>query len=1265
MEIPMKIKMKPLKTIVSLCMLWLAMAASAKADGPRNEPVSFSRVTIEDSFWRPRIERLSEVTVPFCLDQCAEKTHRVENFAIAAGVRKGQFEGLFYDDSDLYKMIEGASYSLQNTPDKALESRLDSIITLIAGAQGKDGYINTYFTLMKPGKRWTDMDKHEMYCGGHLIEAGIAYHKATGKRLLLDVAERFADYLVSEFGPGKRDWVPGHPEIELALIRLYRETAKKEYLELAHFLLEERGRGKADWKAYDYYLDKVPVAGLDKIGGHAVRAMYLLTGMADYSATSGDTSYIAALDRLWDNVVKTRMYLTGGIGSSRRNEGFTEDYDLPNKEAYCETCASVGMVMWNQRMNMLKGESRYVDVLERAMYNGALAGISLSSDRFFYVNPLASDGNHHRKPWYGTACCPSQISRFLPSVGGYIYARSDDALWVNLYVSGKVETEISGVKTTFSQKTEYPWDGTVLMTVSPEKKAAFAVRLRIPGWCEEWNVSVNGKTVRNNLDGGYVVLERKWKKGDRIVLEMNMPVRVVAADPKVKADIGKRAVQRGPIVYCMEQVDNAGFDSARLTSDDVFQCRFEPETLGGVCTVTASSDGRSLRFVPYYAWDNRAPGKMKVWVEYESDAVDKQSRLQPTAYQELPLGAVKAEGWLKEMLLRQRNGMTSRMDVLYPQVMGDRNGWLGGDGDQWERGPYWIDGLLPLAYILDDQELKDKAQPWIEWALASQREDGFFGPARDYPFERGLQRNNSHDWWPRMVVLKVLQQYWSATGDERVINFMRRYFRYQLATLPETPLGKWTFWAEYRACDNLNMVLWLYDVTKESWLIDLAGILHDQGHDYVRMFLETDDLHRLNTIHCVNLAQGIKEPVVYWRVDPDQKYLDAVDKAFSDIRQYNGFPNGMYGGDEALHGNNPTQGSELCSAVELMYSLEEMMKITGRLEYVDHLERVAFNALPSQITDDFMARQYFQQPNQVQVTKCIHNFDINHGNTDLVFGLLTGYPCCTSNLHQGWPKFTRNLWLSSPDGGLAALAYSPSSVRKNISGVDVLIMEKTHYPMDGRIDFEVSVASGGKVSFPLHLRVPSWSVRPSLTVNGEPVSVTAGSIAVVDREWSDGDRVELDLPMEVSLSEWYENSVAVERGPLVYALKMKEKWVRHDIEEVNSIYGKDYWEVLPESPWNYGIIDPAKTPLSDCFEVKVDEERLDSEWYWNPESAPVSIMVNAKRIPSWKLYNGMAGPQPYSRMYGPDTKEVPVERITLIPYGCTTLRISEFPVIRE
>ena len=336
-------------------------------------------------------------------------------------------------------------------------------------------------------------------------------------------------------------------------------------------------------------------------------------------------------------------------------------------------------------------------------------------------------------------------------------------------------------------------------------------------------------------------------------------------------------------------------------------------------------------------------------------------------YMELPIGAIKPGGWLKETMERQRKGMTSKLDELYPEVMGKRNGWLGGDGDQWERGPYWIDGLLPLAYIMDDAQLKKKVQPWVEWALQSQRADGFFGPSIDYPFEQGLQRDNSEDWWPRMVVLKFLKQYYSATNDQRILTFMTRYFRYQLQTLPKKPLGHWTFWAEYRACDNLQIVYWLYNLTGDSFLLELGKLIHLQSYDYVDMFLNRDDLSCINTIHCVNLAQGIKEPVIYYQQEPDQKYIRAVKKAFADIRKFHGQPQGMYGGDEALHGNNPTQGSELCSAVELMFSLEEMSQITGDVQFLDHLERVAFNALPTQISDDFMSRQYFQQPNQVKV----------------------------------------------------------------------------------------------------------------------------------------------------------------------------------------------------------------------------------------------------------------------------------------------------------
>ena len=418
----------------------------------KNEPVDFSKVRITDSFWQPRLKIHAEVTLSACINQCEQETNRMKNFAVAAGMEKGEFRGFVYDDSDVYKMIEGASYSLMNNPNPVLEKKLDEMIAKIEGAQLEDGYLMTYFILGNLADRWTNMDKHEMYCCGHLIEAAIAYYRATGKRALLDVAIRYADHINRTFGEGKKEWVPGHQEIELALVKLYRTTQNSAYLKLAQWLLDQRGHHKGDWKAKDYYQDLKPVRELSKISGHAVRAMYMFTGMADVAAITQDSGYRIALDRLWEDVVEKKMYLTGGIGSSRHNEGFSEDYDLPNEEAYCETCASVGMVFWNQRMNMLKGESRYEDVLERAMYNGALAGISLSGDRFFYVNPLASSGKHHRKAWYGTACCPSQISRFLPSVGNYIYALSENTVWVNLYIGSETEVETSGVTVALKQE---------------------------------------------------------------------------------------------------------------------------------------------------------------------------------------------------------------------------------------------------------------------------------------------------------------------------------------------------------------------------------------------------------------------------------------------------------------------------------------------------------------------------------------------------------------------------------------------------------------------------------------------------------------------------------------------------------------------------------------------------------------------------------------------------------------------------------------------
>lgn len=631
-------------------------------------------------------------------------------------------------------------------------------------------------------------------------------------------------------------------------------------------------------------------------------------------------------------------------------------------------------------------------------------------------------------------------------------------------------------------------------------------------------------------------------------------------------------------------------------------------------------------------------------------------------YRALPLGAIKPLGWLREMLVLQKNGSTGNLDQMYPLVMNERNGWLGGDGDQWERGPYWIDGLLPLAYILDDNELKEKVKPWIEWSIKSQQPDGYFGPSKDYGHERGIQRDNSRDWWPKMVMLKVLQQYYSATGDKRVINLMTNYFKYQLKELPKNPLDRWTFWARYRGGDNLMVVYWLYNITGDKFLLDLGELIHKQTFDYTNAFLNTDFLSRYGSIHCVNLAQGIKEPLIYYQHHPEKKYLDATEKGFQDIRKFNGMAHGLYGGDEALHGNNPTQGSELCSAVEMMFSLENAIEITGDLAYVDRLEKIAFNALPTQISDDFKSRQYFQQANQVMITRHIRNFDQNHGGTDLCYGLLSGYPCCTANMHQGWPKFTQNLWYTTPDQGLAALVYSPSEVNTTVAGgTEISLKEETNYPFEETIKFTLSTDKKVKsVSFPFHLRIPSWCKKGIIKVNGQVLQQgNSNEIVKINRTWKSGDVLELELPMNFSAQRWYENSKSIERGPLVYALKIGEE-VKQVVNDKDPIeFGGNYYEVLPTTPWNYGLIDVPANKLEESFTI--EKKPSVSNFPWNLENAPIVIKTKAKRIPSWKLYNDMTGPIPYSITNNIETGKE--EEIVLVPYGCTQLRISQFPVV--
>lgn len=643
---------------------------------------------------------------------------------------------------------------------------------------------------------------------------------------------------------------------------------------------------------------------------------------------------------------------------------------------------------------------------------------------------------------------------------------------------------------------------------------------------------------------------------------------------------------------------------------------------------------------------------------------NRQPLLQKT-YIELPIGAIKAEGWMQEQLIRMKNGMTGNLDKIYEKVMGPRNGWLGGDGDVWERGPYWIDGLLPLAYLLDDDGLKEKVKPWIEWTLASQKPNGYFGPDTDRPYERGLQRSNAHDWWPKMVMLKIMQQHYSATGDQRVINFMTQYFKYQLAELPKTPLGNWTFWGAQRGGDNLMMVYWLYNITGEPFLLELGELIHKQTFNWTDVFLNQDHLSRQLSMHCVNLAQGFKEPVVYYQQNKEQKQIDAVKKAVIDIRRTIGLPTGLWGGDELLRFGEPTTGSELCTAIEMMFSLEEMLEITGDVQWADYLERVAYNALPTQITDDFSARQYYQQTNQVAATREWREFTTPHDDTDVIFGELNGYPCCTSNMHQGWPKLVQNLWYATADNGIAALVYGPSNVKAKVAnGITVQIKEETNYPFDEAINFKFSFADKKtkKAFFPFHLRIPEWCKAAIIRINGEVVNADnySGEITKIRREWQQGDVLTLELPMEITSSEWYSRAAVIERGPLVYALKMNEQWEKKTFGPEEQDYGQWYYEVTSDSQWNYGLMEDDLKPQNIKQKFTIEKKNTVAAYPWNVENAPIVIKTKGYPVKGWKIDRGSTGKVPYYTQQGGDFGEA--QDIELIPYGCTTLRITEFPI---
>ena len=646
--------MKKTNRILWGCVALVVMSACTEAayvqpDAPIEE-VPFTQVRLDDAFWTPRIETNRTVSIPSAFKEC-EKNGRFDNFAIAGGLMKGEHRGDFsFDDTDPYKIIEGASYSLAVKYDEALDAYLDSVITLIAAAQEPDGYLTTCVTNRCErlsgwwGKsRWEKINSHELYNSGHLYEAAVAHFLATGKHSLLDVAVRNADLVCQVFGPGEgQKHVPsGHPIVEMALAKLYKTTGNEKYLQTARYFVEETGRGTDGHRLSQYSQDHKPILQQEEIVGHAVRAGYLYSGVADVAALTGDTAYFHALCRIWENMAGKKLYITGGIGSRAQGEGFGPNYELNNHTAYCETCASIANVYWNHRMFLATGEAKYADVLERALYNGVLSGVSLDGDKFFYDNPLESMGQHERQRWFGCACCPGNITRFMASVPNYMYATQGDDIYVNLYIQSRAHLQTMTNEVELEQTTAYPWEGKVSVRVNPAHEGRFALRLRIPGWAQnapvpsdlysftdrhgKYTLTVNGKKADASLTDGYATVVRNWQADDVVELTLPMDIRRVRANEAVEDDRGKLAISRGPIVYCLEgkdQADSTVFNKF-IPEGTAMEAAFDAGLLNGVMVLTGTAhevekDGSvkevPFKAIPYSTWNNRGADQMAVWI---------------------------------------------------------------------------------------------------------------------------------------------------------------------------------------------------------------------------------------------------------------------------------------------------------------------------------------------------------------------------------------------------------------------------------------------------------------------------------------------------------------------------------------------------------------------------------------------------------------------------------------------------------------------------
>ncbi|NIO85789.1 MAG: hypothetical protein GTN53_34960 [Candidatus Aminicenantes bacterium] len=1136
------------------------------------KPVPFTRVTVDDHFWKGRLEINQNVTIPYAFKKC-EETGRIQNFAVAGGLKKGTFEGKYpFNDSDVYKIMEGAAYSLQVRPDPVLARYLDGLIKKITAAQEADGYLYTARTINPDppviwceGPRWSNLYMgHELYNMGHFYEAAAAHYLATGKRSMLDLAVKNADLLVSVFGPGpgKKRGVPGHQVIEIGLAKLYRITGNKKYLELAKFFLDKRGHAR-DWKLYgEYSQDHKPVLEQEEAVGHAVRALYMYAGMADIAALSGDPSYVTAIDRLWENVVSKKLYLTGGIGSTGAHEGFGPNYDLPNASAYAETCAAIANVYWNHRMFLLHGDGKYIDVLERVLYNGLLSGISFSGDRFFYPNPLESAGQHERSPWFGCACCPSNIARFIPSIPGYIYAIKGNSLYVNLFVQGEAGIKLGNRELTIKQQTLYPWEGHIEITVNTAIPGRFDILVRIPGWARNQPVpgdlyrylnqmgdrpliKINGQLHPYTLEKGFARLSRKWSPGDKIELILPMEVKRVAAHSRVTADRGRVAVERGPIVYCAEGVDNGGKVSNLFILDGaVFKVTEGAGVLKNLRYLQCGTGQHVLVMIPYYAWAHRGKGEMAVWLPGEKPDGPEMvtSRVLPFELKEVKLldGPFKraVELNVKSLLNYEPDRLLAKFRSeagLKPKAE-HYHGWEDDTLAGHSLGHY-LSACAMMYQTTGDRRFFDRVNYIVDQLDACQQADGdgYIGafPEGKRIFEEEVAKGNIRSkgfdlngiWAPfytQHKVLAGLHDAYHLCGNQKALEIQKRFADWLegiIKNLSPEQVQKMLH------CEHggINEALAdLYGDTGDKKYLEMSRVFYHQA--ILEPLANGEDI--LPGKHGNTQIPKIIGLARLYELTANEKDRKTVEFFWDRVVNHHSYVTGGHGnheyfGDADKLRNRLSEGTtETCNVYNMLKLTRRLFKWEACPKAADFYERALFNHILSS-----------QHPGDGRV---IYNLSLEMGGYK-VYQDPYWFTCCVGTGMENHSKYSRNIFFHNDDE-LFIFQYIASEFNWENKGLT--LRQVTRYPGEQGTTLEFECKT--PVSLTLQIRYPYWAENGiKIFVNGRKKRIDSkpGSFIPIQGKWKTGDKVEVKIPFSLRLEPMPDdkNRVAVMYGPLVLA----------------------------------------------------------------------------------------------------------------------------------